>query len=233
MAVLKLLKIAPMLLMVGVLTYAAYEVNTLMAPIASHPGGRGDGGGDSSLAQEENTSFMGGLERKAIRDPFAAVSNSKAKAGAATEATVDPFPAIIGQLDLSMTFVQGKTQYAVINGRLYHQGVRLEGLPGEGASLVLAKVERYAAILSAGGKSYRLSYPDGLTNIASRRPRPGSRAAAPVVADPSMSPQLSLIRALLGGPTGITARPPLRSQGLEFNPIGSTEAVNPGAQAAP
>lgn len=73
-------------------------------------------------------------------------------------------------LKLNATFVQGKTQYASINGRLYKRGQNLEGLGDETSFLIVAQVTPGEVVLEANGSHYRLGYPDGFT-IPADRPR--------------------------------------------------------------
>ena len=76
---------------------------------------------------------------------------------------MDPYLALVQGLTLNATFVQGKTQFASINGRLYERGQHLEGPGDETSLLVVAQVTPAEVVLEANGSRYRLGYPDRFT----------------------------------------------------------------------
>jgi hypothetical protein len=179
----KLLKLAPTLTMAAAMVYAAYSINppapaTLQAATPK-PAPAGSGG------DRPTTNAAGGpAARKAslsappprARNPFVALfkPNRTGKAGTSQEARVDPNLALVKGLTLNATFVQGATQYASINGRLYSQGQHLDGADDRATSLVITQVTSAQVTLEADGNRYTLAYPDQLTAGAG----PQSTAAA-------------------------------------------------------
>ena len=78
---------------------------------------------------------------------------------------MDPYLALVQGLTLNATFVQGKTQFASINGRLYERGQHLEGPGDETSHLVVAQVTPAEVVLEADGTAATGSrYPDGLSD---------------------------------------------------------------------
>jgi hypothetical protein len=184
MNVSKLLKLAPTLTMAAAMAYAAYSINppapAILQAATAKPVPAGSGGG------RPNTNAAGEpAARKASesvpsprgRNPFVALCkpNRAAKTGASQEARVDPNLALVKGLTLNLTFVQGATQYASINGRLYSQGQHLDGPDDRATSLVITRVTPAQVTLEANGNRYTLAYPDQLTAGAGPRSTAGAR----------------------------------------------------------
>ena len=123
------------------------------------------------------------------------------KAGSeAAKIEEDPNIGLIQGMSLGATLLQGRTQLAVINGRVYRPGQHLEGRDGRPTPLSLTKVFAKKVVLDAAGKHYVLSYPDNLDSaLAARNKRQTEQ-------DPTSlqerDPQLALIQALLRSPLG-------------------------------
>ncbi len=82
------------------------------------------------------------------------------KASAHTE--IDPYPGMIQGLTLSGTFLQGRTEIAIISGQIYEKGQYLRGSDDEPSALRVAQVRTTGVTLQAGGNQYVLSYPEAL-----------------------------------------------------------------------
>lgn len=106
------------------------------------------------------------------RDPFRIAGTTKppgppkdgvapgAKASAASPSTQKRDSAEIPKgLTLSGTFIAGNRRAALINGRLWEQGQRLEMTSNAVPPWVLAQVSLYGVVLESGTKSVELKYP--------------------------------------------------------------------------
>jgi hypothetical protein len=78
-------------------------------------------------------------------------------------------------LTLSGTFLQGRTEIAIISGQIYEKGQYLRGSDDEPSSLRVAQVLTTSVIFQAGGKQYVLSYPEAWSEAGAK---PGSLAAS-------------------------------------------------------
>ena len=108
---------------------------------------------------------------------------------------------IIAGLKLDATFLQGRDQLAIINGRIYHKGQKLV-LPGDDDSrppLVVLFVKPTGVILRGGGKNYLLGYPEHL----GKKPDDSSEAAREGGAE-QIDPagQAAMFQKLLDSPLG-------------------------------
>ncbi len=178
MNVAKLLKLAPTMIMAAVMAYAAYSIEP-----SAQTGLQASTTKPVTGGNRPNTIAVGGSadrktnERATLprgRNPFKAIATPKATRGkAAQEARVDPNLALIKALTLNATFIQGSTKYASINGRLYRQGQRLDGLGEKTTSLVIAQVTPTQVTLEADGNRYTLAYPEEFTASTGRRSTAG------------------------------------------------------------
>ena len=92
---------------------------------------------------------------------------------------VDPYLALVQGLTLNATFVQGTTQYASINGRLYERGQHLDG-PGDEA-LPPGRRPGHSRRGDPRGRTAIATpwpIPNGSRPPARSRPRPEVRPAA-------------------------------------------------------
>lgn len=205
-----LLKLMPMIVMLISLAYAAYAVQWMgtalePAPIAT--------AGKKDEANGTVRTLIGVLDRgispgvaDSLRDLFQVISNSGKDQAAAhagpglTSTEPDPNTAIVERLTLNATLLQGRTQLAVISGRVYRAGQHLDDRSGQPSPLALTKVFAKKVVLEAGGKHYVLAYPENLDSALA------ARGARPDTANPldlqDLDPRLALIQALLKSPLG-------------------------------
>jgi hypothetical protein len=206
----KSLKLAPSAILVIFLGYLAYSVQpSTPAPPTPQPGlVEVQDALEGALVDSVKA---GGKLIQTVRDPFLAVTSTKAAAPPPPKDVepeppeADPLIEVVQGLTLQATFLQGPDQIAVINGRIYRKGehLSLNGDSGDRFSpLYVASVQPTKVILRAGGgSSYNLSYP----NQFGRRPEDGRKD------DPSQDPtmaaiddggQAAMFRNLLNSPLG-------------------------------
>jgi hypothetical protein len=92
---------------------------------------------------------------------------------------------MIQGLTLSGTFLQGRTEIAIISGQIYEKGQYLRGSGDEPSLLRVAQVRATGVILQAGSTQYVLSYPEAWSeadakpaSLAASKPRPAKGPAA-------------------------------------------------------
>ena len=120
--------------------------------------------------------------------------------GSSPQNASDPYAELVQGMTLNATLLQGRTQIAVINGRIYNAGQHLGDRDGQPSPLALTKVFANKVILEAGGKHYVLAYPDNFdTPVAARG---AQRAPQDPAGLQDLDPQLALIQALLRSPLG-------------------------------
>ncbi len=168
----KLIKLAPMIIMIGFLAYSGYSIQTS----ADDPEA-----GQSGLAKEldvvvHDIVAAGDAIKEgasgALRDPFQVTLKEAVPAGVAAskgqgplEPEPDPLAEIVRRLNLGATFLQGREQMAIIDGRIYSKGQHLlvDGDNGKTFSkLYVVNVLPTKVILHADGESYVLVYSDQL-----------------------------------------------------------------------
>jgi hypothetical protein len=206
----KLLKRTPTLIMIACLAYACYKIQAILP--------------DSGAGRDELTKgldvmvkdvFHAGadevrtLARDALRDPFRIRARSadvvKSEDVTMADPGSDPLAGFVHGLSLDATFLQGKTQIAIINGRMYHQGQHLVVQnDGERAvsPLFVENVQVHRVTLKARNTSYELGYPDELGNRPADR-RPEGRAPADgTLAEIDPEGELAFYKKLLNSPLG-------------------------------
>jgi hypothetical protein len=210
----KLLKLAPSLIVVASLTYMAYSVQPsspdppAAATVATK--GRDDPGKADPLLAAVGRALTG-----SIRDPFQVANKPAAEAvvpktqePAPVKSGPDPWDEVIQGLTLDATFIQGRDQIAIINGRFYHKGQHLvlDGDSGEHFSrLFVAGVQPSKVILRAGGgKLYELSYPAqlGRRPADGRQDGPDTSKAQAALGEIDPDGQMAMFQALLNSPLG-------------------------------
>ncbi len=143
------------------------------------------------------------------RDPFRTgpkpADAAKAAEAALADPETDPLSDFVHSLSLGATFLQGKTQIAIINGRMYKQGEHLI-LERDGdkvpSPLLIEKVHAQRVTLRAHDIKYELGYPDQLgsrppdARPASGSPRDGS------IAEIDPEGELAFYKKLLNSPLG-------------------------------
>ena len=201
MKTVKLLKLAPMLIMVAFLAYTVYSIYaSLGAPAA----GQSDPKKGLEIKVDDILDASGAAVRslasEGLRNPFQV--RTKPGAPEAQDATLldsemTPLAEIVRGLTLEATFLQGRDQLAMIDGRVYSQGQHLVLKGGSGKSvstLSVASVSPAKVILEGGGQNYELTYPDQLGGRANK-----TRGAEPH----SNGHPGALVKSVTGG----TARP--------------------------
>lgn len=207
----QLLRRAPTLVVFAVVAYAAYSIHGIL---------QGATGDKNDLAKglgvmmkdvlRAGADEVRDLEKVVIRDPFR-VGSKQAEAAQAEKAAPPEGPdenslaEFVKSLTLDATFVQGRTQIAIINGRTYQQGQHLMVQNDDGQShspLLIEQVHSHSVTLAARGRQYELGYPDQLgkrtetTKAQTRKPTDGTLAEI----DPGG--QLAFYKKLLNSPLG-------------------------------
>ena len=182
-----LIKVLPMLVMVAALAYAAYSIQPVV-PIVTPAAGaakpekqapvEGAGQAVTAAGSPDAPPAM----RVAGRNPFQVVANPDPIADVKNstpelEKTDSPLTTLNG-LTLNATFLQGRTQMAIIDGRIYEPGQNLVGADNAPSALVLAQVLVNKVVFQAGGKSYFLAYPDQLASSNAGAGAVGARKGA-------------------------------------------------------
>ena len=202
----KILKYIPTTIMIVGLAFACYKIH------ATVPGA---GAGRAELAKGldvmvNDVLHSGAEEVQALaRDPFRTgpkpVDAAKAAEAALADPETDPLSDFVHSLSLGATFLQGKTQIAIINGRMYKQGEHLI-LERDGdkvpSPLLIEKVHAQRVTLRAHDIKYELGYPDQLgsrppdAQPASGSPRDGS------IAEIDPEGELAFYKKLANSPLG-------------------------------
>jgi hypothetical protein len=206
-----LLKRAPTLIMVAFLAYACYSIHEIMAgPEAA--GTDLANGLDVMLKDVLRASAdeVQGLSKKMLRDPFqvvleAANAPKPPEPEPSDDAEADSLATIVGGLTLDATFIQGKTQIAYINSRMYHQGQHLLIQDNSGKSyspLFVKSVRAQGVTLGARGKTYELGYPDQLGNRPAVGPARGPGSVDGSIAEIDPEGELAFYKRLANSPLG-------------------------------
>lgn len=191
-----LASLMPTLVMTLSLAYATYALQ----PDARMPAlleAAAKKGGAGTVAHSAPPDGESAGSATPARDPFAmaAAPGSVAAEGAADESVAgesaaDPFLAEITGMTLNATFLQGRTQMAVIDGRLYRKGQSLTEDDDGKPPLILTEVFANRVILQAGRTRYALAYPEQPGSRPSQEPeRPEGLKEA--------DPRLEAIRTIL------------------------------------
>ena len=232
----RLIQVLPMLVTVAALAYAAYSIQPvvpILAPAAgSAPAGKQapvEGAGQAVTA----AGFVEASPavRVAGRNPFevaAKPDRSEDDKNSTPELEKDdPSLVALEGLTLDATFLQGRTQMAIIDGRIYEPGQNLVGANDEPSPLIVTQVFMNKVIFQAEGKRYFLAYPDQLgppTAGAEDEPAaPGQGELPPGLGSQDLGSQLALIRTLLNSSNGA----------LGAGMIGAAGGGNPLADNAP
>jgi hypothetical protein len=205
MTVARLIKLMPTGILVGFVAYACVSLQGALPDGASAQAELTKG--LDVLVQDIASDSAGALKQAQLRDPFLPVVQAvEASAASGPEVIVqpqaDPLEGIVAGLSLNATIIQGRDQFAIINGRIYNKGQRLV-LPGDGGSrppLVVQFVKRTGVILRGGGKNYTLGYPDQLARKPDVSKEPPGDSADAALLDPAG--QAALFQKLLNSPLG-------------------------------
>jgi hypothetical protein len=203
-----LLKLAPSLFMVVCLAYSCYTIHGIVPDSSA---GRNDlaKGLDAMVndALHAGATEVQALTRAALRDPFR-IGHKSADAPKAEEVAVadpekDPLAGLVQGLSLDATFLQGKTQIAIINGRMYHRGehLLLQGDAGKSLSpLFVQDVGAHRVTLMAHNTKYELGYPDKLGSRPTDQRKSKSTDGSIAEIDPEG--ELAFYKRLLNSPLG-------------------------------
>jgi len=173
----RLIKMLPMLVMVTALAYAAYSIQPV-APILTPAAGVAKAGKQAPVEGAGQAVTKAGSPealpavRIAGRNPFQVAAKPDRiedhKNSTPELEKPDPSFAALEGLTLDATYLQGRTQMAIIDGRIYEPGQNLVGANDEPSPLIVAQVFVNKVIFQAEGKRYFLAYPDQLApSIAS------------------------------------------------------------------
>ena len=169
----RLIKMLPMLVMVASLAYAAYSIQPVVPSLtpaagAAKPGKQAVVEGAGQAVTVAGSPEASPAVRVAGRNPFQVVAKldriEDGKNSTPELEKTDPYLAALESLTLNATFLQGRTQMAIIDGRIYEPGQNLVGADNAPSSLVVAQVLVNKVVFQAGGKSYFLAYPDQLAS---------------------------------------------------------------------
>ena len=171
------------------------------------------------------------VELGQIRNPFLVVAPPAAAAtaaepDAAAEPETDKLAEIISRLTLDATFIQGRDQLAIIDGRIYHKGqsLALPGDPEKTQPVVVLFVKPTGVLLRGNGKNYLLGYPERL----GKKPDAGaddSSQADPAALDPAG--QAAMFQRLLNSPLGALGKSLIGNA----VPTGPSAGRRPGSRA--
>ena len=202
----KILKHVPTTIMVVGLAYACYKIHATVPD---------PGAGRTELAKGLDVMVndvldAGAQEVRALaRDPFR-IGPKPADAAKAAEAVLadpdtDPLSDFVHSLSLGATFLQGKTQIAIINGRMYKKGDHLilerdgEKVP---SPIFIETVHAQRVTLRAHDTRYELGYPE---HLGSRPPdvRPASGSSRDgSISEIDPEGELAFYKKLLNSPLG-------------------------------
>ncbi len=236
MNVTKLIQVLPMLVTVAALAYFAYSIQPV-APILTPAVGpatavkQAPAEGAGQAVVKAGSPEAAPAVRVASRNPFQVAANPD-RTGDDKNSTPEfdkPDPSLVALdgLTLDATFLQGRTQMAIIDGRIYEPGQNLVGANDEPSPLMVTQVFMNKVIFQAEGKRYYLAYPDQLAPPAASAEEepaaPGQGEIPPGMGSQDLGSQLALIRSLLSSPNGV----------LGTGLIGAVGGGNPLADNAP
>jgi hypothetical protein len=205
-----LIKLSPMLLMIAFLAYAGYSIHSSAAD---------PDGGPSALAKEVDSvvqelravgNAIATVPVGPLRDPFQvaakpAAAEVETEDDAPLESAGDPLAEIVKKLRLDATFVQGRDQIAIIDGRIYTKGQHLVGSgqsAGTASELFLVGVLPSKAVLHANGRNFVLSYSDQLTSPLDKGKPGAAESARDGMAEIDPGGQLAMFQKLFNSPLG-------------------------------
>jgi hypothetical protein len=202
----RLIKLAPTAILLAFLGYAAVALQASLPGAAEKEAALAKGL-DVMLKDLAKAESWVTVEPGRLRNPFLAVTPPAAtpdapEPDAAAPPTSDPLADIIAGLSLDATFLQGRDQIAIINGRIYHKGQKLD-LPGDDESrppLLVLFVKPTGVILKGGGKNYLLGYPEHFVKKSDEAARAAAREAEAEQLDPAG--QSAMFQKLLKSPLG-------------------------------
>jgi hypothetical protein len=199
----KVIAFAPTVILLAFLGYSAYSLQSAL-PGASEKKDELSKGLDLMLQDIVTASRDAKEDLDRMRDPFLPVRPPEEVKEVAPETAAlpesDGLAEIIAGLSLDATFLQGKDQLAIINGRIYHKGQSLDFKGNDDKtkpSLVVVYVKPTSVLLRGGGKNYVLGYPERFD----RKPSPAAEVEAGT-SDLENEGQAAMFRRLLNSPLG-------------------------------
>jgi hypothetical protein len=209
MSTARLIKLSPTVILVAYLGYSLFAIQPGLGEAADAKQALEKTLQDLMAEGSEVTDTLKGK----IRDPFwvtgpAAAALQIAAAETPGKPEDDELGDLVRGLSLDATLLHGRDQLAVINGRIYTKGQRLE-LPKDDDSpdrdLQLLFVTRTGVILRGGGRNYALGYPEklGQKKESNEKPTPDPGAG---MADIDPTGQAALYQQLLKSPLGAMGR---------------------------
>jgi hypothetical protein len=207
----KLIKLSPLLLMIAFLAYACYSIHAS----ASDPDA-----GPSALAKEVDSivqelravgKSIATAPVGALRDPFqivakpvVAVADDEADDEEPAGPATDPLLDIVRGLNLEGTFVQGREQIAIIDGRIYSRGQHIlvsSDSATTTSKLVLVGVLPMKAVLHADGRNFELSYKDQIGGSLEKGKAAGAQSPQDAMAGIDGG-EAAMFQKLLNSPLG-------------------------------
>ena len=214
MRIARLIKLAPTTILVGSLGYSWYAMESGL-PGAAETQADVQKGLDRMVQEvlAESSTAASKLEGK-LRDPFwVAVPKTADKEVApkqvAGPAESDELAEMVRGMTLDATFLQGREQLAVIDGRIYGRGQNV-AIPEDpampGRSLQLIAVTRTGVLLKGAGKHYALGYPDRLGKKKDEGESGSGPAGERAMAEIDPAGQVEMFQRLLNSPLGAMGR---------------------------
>jgi hypothetical protein len=187
----KLVKQAPMVILVAFLTYAGYSIHASADAPAEDPASQVK---DMKTTVPEIVaagSAIEGGQTGELRDPFQIVVKADAAADAHelqenASPDSDRLAEIVQGLKLDATFVRGREEMAIIDGRVYSKGEHLivnAKSDNSLSPLIVMSVLPATVTLRGGDKDYMLGYPDQLVLSQKGHKSPARAAGKTVVAN--------------------------------------------------
>jgi hypothetical protein len=205
-----LLRRAPILITVVCLSYACYKIHAILPDAGSGPNELAKGL-DVMMkdALKAGADEVKALTREALRDPFRisvkSAATPKPVEMTAADPESDPLAGVVQGLSLDATFLQGKTQIAIINGRMYHRGQHLLLQADSGKTfspLFVQNVQAQRVTLMAHNTTYELGYPEQLGARPAKVRERGGRPADGSIAEIDREGELAFYKKLMNSPLG-------------------------------
>ena len=239
MRIATLIKLAPTTILVGSLGYSWFSMESGLPGAAET---RADvQKGLDRMVQEvltESSTAASKLEGK-LRDPFwVSVPKTADKETAPGQGTgpaeSDELAEMVRGMTLDATFLQGRDQLAVIDGRIYRRGQNVaipEDSATQGRSLQLIAVTRTGVLLKGAGKHYALGYPEQLGKKKDEGEGGSGAAEQRALAEIDPAGQMEMFQRLLNSPLGAMGRGLIGDAATPGRPPAG--ARKPGARRSP
>jgi hypothetical protein len=203
MSIQRLIKLAPTAILLAFVGYASASLHGTLPDSGATQAELTKG--LDVMVQDLATDSAAALKQVKLRDPFLPAAPAAAEVAARPDAPApskaDPLAEIVAGLSLDATFIQGRDQLAIIDGRIYKKGQRLvlRGDDESSPTLDVVFVKPTGVILRGDGRNYFLQYPERFGSKSDRAPEAGGQDDAAVV-DPAG--QAAMFQKLLKSPLG-------------------------------